>query len=285
MKTILFSILLSSALCFSQESIKGKIIDSGNGGTLAYVNIGIKDQGVGTVSNRNGQFLLELDQGVNVKERVIFSHIGFVQQEHSVSSLIGKNNIISMIPEPTLLNEVVVKPKAPKSKKLGRRGKGFGLMHHNFYSAHEKDIDDRLSKEMGMGFSLGKDCMLDALNFNITSNDFNTVKFRVNVYKITNGMPDGPLNTQDIIFEVVDGKLGWFKVDLISYGIYLEKELKKIVVSIQWLESVKMAGRSKYFSISTAMGTSKNFFYRDKAMDRWSKGKSKLSFYLDAACN
>ncbi len=283
-KAINMAIFLLATTAFAQQTISGKIIDSENKKVLAYVNIGIKDKSIGTVSDSNGIFNLKLTKSVNGKDKIVFSHIGYVQQEHGISTMLNNNNTIILDPETTVLNEVVLQFKAPKAKKIGRKRKGLGLMHSNFYSAYENSVDDRLSKEMGMRLPVNKDCKISGLNFNITSNDFKSLKFRVNFYRIKNGFPDEILNTDDVIFEIKNGHLGWFNVDLTKSDMYLEKDLKEVAVTIQWLESEKNDDNSKYFSISTAAATSKNFYYREKAMDKWLRGKSKLSFYLDAIC-
>ena len=56
-------------------------------------------------------------------------------------------------------------------------------MHTNFYTYEEKGVDDRLSKEIGMKFKLQNDCKINDLNFNITSNEFSSLKFRLNIYE------------------------------------------------------------------------------------------------------
>lgn len=157
-------------------------------------------------------------------------------------------------------------------------------MHSNFYSYYEKGVDDRLSKERGMKFKIRKNCHIKDLNFNITSNDFKSLKFRVNFYKIENGLPTDLKVQKNIIFEIKDNFLGWFKVDLEPYEIYLKEEVEEIAVTIQWLESVKADDKSKYFAISTASSPTHTAYFREKAMDSWNKGGQNLSFYLNAMC-
>ncbi|SNY95186.1 carboxypeptidase-like regulatory domain-containing protein [Flagellimonas pacifica] len=276
--------LLISCQVLSQETISGKIIDSESGLVLSYVNIGIADKGIGTISDIHGNFTLKLNEKVVLTDAIVFSHIGYDTRFIPVSVLMNSKGTIKLDSLETRLEEVVVKYKKPKAKKLGRSGKGLGTMHKNFYSYYEESVDDRLSKEMGVKFSIRKNCRVDALNFNITSNQFKSLKFRVNFYNLKNGLPDNLLNTRDIVFEIKNGQLGWFKVDLSSFDVYLEKEIEEVAVTIQWLESKKMNDKSKYFGISTKLATSKRFFYREKAMDKWFNGKSKPSFYLDAEC-
>lgn len=60
---ILISIIVSS----QDYKIKGLIVDSETEKTIEYVNIGISNKGVGTVSNENGLFSLKFH--VNVKKK------------------------------------------------------------------------------------------------------------------------------------------------------------------------------------------------------------------------
>lgn len=283
-KLIQLLIYLAVHFVFSQATLKGEILDAETSKPLAYVNIGIANKSVGTVSNAQGNFKLQLYDRVSSKDTIVFSHIGYAPRAIPVSVL--KNNKVTIKLEPleTRLEEVVVQYKRPKAKKMGRSNKGLGLLHQVFYTSYEKDVDDRLSKEMGVRMPVRKDCKVEALNFNITSNDFKSLKFRINFYTLKKGLPNELLNTRDIIFEIKEEHLGWFKVDLTPFDIFLEKELKEVVVSIQWVESEKANPKSKYFSISTKVASTKSCFFREKSMDKWRAMKSKPSFYLNAEC-
>lgn len=283
--SILF--IFISVIAYSQrEIISGKVWNFENNESLAYVNIGIENKTVGTVSNKNGEFKLLLNEKVTSKDTVIFSYLGFKTKKYLISELSKMKKPILLQPKNMELDEVVVNSKKIKlkSKKIGRTSKGLGLMHSNFYTYYEKDVDDRLSKERGMKFNIRKNCHINDLNFNITSNDFKSLKFRVNFYKIQDGLPTDLLVKENIIFEIKDNFLGWFTVDLEPYQIYFKEDIEEIAVTIQWLESVKSNKKSKYFSISTASSPMHTAYFREKAMDSWDKGDQNLSFYLNAMC-
>jgi len=284
LKLVMF-LTLCNLDCYSQEKIiKGEIKDIQNKTLLQYVNIGIANKGVGTVSNSKGVFLLNLNEKINKNDTIIFSHIGYKTKKIAITELKTSNNSVELEPEINNLNEIAVKFVKPKPKKIGRSSKGFGLMHFNFYSYYEKNVDDRLSKEIGMKFKLKKDCKINDLNFNVTSNEFKSLKFRLNFYKIENGFPSKIILKKDIIFEIKDGFLGWYNLDLKPFEIYLDKEMEDITITIQWVESVKMNENSKYFAISTAISPTETSFYRGKAMDSWTKIGQSLSFYLNTMC-
>lgn len=276
-----------SVIVYSQEKIiSGKVLNFENSEPLAYVNIGIKNKTVGTVSNSNGLFKLLLNDKVTSKDTVVFSYIGFKTEKYLISELKNTKEPILLQPKHMELDEVIVSSKKIKLKprKIGRTSKGLGLMHANFYSYYEKDVDDRLSKERGMKFKMRTNCHIKDLNFSITSNDFKSLKFRVNFYKIQDGLPTDLIVHQNIIFEIKDSFLGWFKVDLKPYKIYLKEETEEIAVTLQWLESLKENEKSKYFAISVASSPTHTAYFREKAMDSWDKGGHNLSFYLNAMC-
>lgn len=288
MKTFLSTIIvfLSLTTYSQQKKVSGNVWNSENNQPLAYVNIGIKNKTVGTVSNKKGLFELLLNDQVNLKDTVYFSYIGFNIEKYLISELQQLKKPILLQPKTTELDEVFISSQKIKlkPKKIGRTSKGLGMMHSNFYTSYEKDVDDRLSKESGMKFKMKRNCHIKDLNFNVTNNQFKSLKFRVNIYKIENGLPTDLIIQDNIIFEIKDGFLGWVKVDLEPYDIHLKKENEEVAVTIQWLESVKENKKSKYFSISTAASPLHTAYFRDKAMDNWDKGEQNLSFYLNAMC-
>ncbi|WET00994.1 carboxypeptidase-like regulatory domain-containing protein [Flavobacterium sp. YJ01] len=281
--TLVF-IFLSFGFYAQENIISGAIKDSKTNSSLEYVNIGIVNKNAGTISNEKGIFKLKLNEKVNQNDTIVFSHIGFESKKIMVNQLKLEKNLIEMTPSENTLKEVIVTFKKPKDKQFGRSSKGLGLMHFNFFTTLDKTVDDYLSRERGMEFRIKKDCKVTYFNFNITSNEFKSVKFRLNFYKVENGLPSKILIEKDIIFEVKDNKLGLFTVDLKPYDIYLDKEMGDIAVTIQWIESAKSDEKSKYFSISTAMSATENSFYREKNMSNWSKTGQSLTFYLNTLC-
>jgi hypothetical protein len=271
-------------MSFAQDAfITGKILDFEKKESIPYVTIGVLKKAIGTISNSDGDFKLRLKHGkFNVDDSVTFSCIGYKTQKHKISSLLNKENVIELNEEIISLEEIVVSNKKPKKKKIGRKVKGLGFMHWNFYNYYDQDVDDRLSRELGMQFNLRKDCEITGLNFNITTNQFKSVKFRLNFYKVENKKPTELLFKKDIVFEVKEGFLGWYKVDLKKYHLYVDKDVEDVAITIQWLESEKKNEKSKYFAVSASASPTSRVFFREQAMDKWVVKKSRISFYVDA---
>lgn len=77
---------------------------------MPYVNIGIPNEGVGTVSNEAGYYQLELPEHLQQKT-MRFSMVGFSEKEVFTSPSEEKHALIydiTLDPETTELNEVVV---------------------------------------------------------------------------------------------------------------------------------------------------------------------------------
>lgn len=74
MKNVIsFVFLLINCIAHSQEyEVTGKIINSKTQEKIEFVNIGISNKGVGTVSNENGLFNLKLNELVNTSDSIIF---------------------------------------------------------------------------------------------------------------------------------------------------------------------------------------------------------------------
>ena len=284
---IIFICLVLPVSGYTQDkTISGEVWNYEKNEPMAYVNIGIKDKAAGTVTNKNGLFKLLLNGNVTSTDTVVFSHVGFKTRKYLISTLKKNKEPILLEPKNMELDEVVVRSEKVvlKAKKIGRTSKGLGLTHSNFYTYYEKSVDDRLSKEKGMKLNIRRNCHIKDLNFNITTNDFKSLQFRINFYKIENGLPTDLIVQENIIFQIKDNFLGWFKVDLEPYDIRLKEEIDEVGVTIQWIESVKTNEKSKYFALSAASSPTHTAFFREKAMDTWSKGGQSLSFYLNAMC-
>lgn len=187
-KSILLFLVLAMpyvGLCQNRQ-LTGTVKSSSTSQSLPYVNIGISNKTAGTVSNEQGEFKLDLNEKVTLSDTVIFSYIGFKTEKYLVSDLSKQKPVIFLKPQSTVLDEVVLNTQKAtlKPKKIGRSSTGLGLMHSNFYTYDEKEVNDRLSKERGMKFKIRRTCHLQDLNFNITTNDFESLKFRVNIYKV-----------------------------------------------------------------------------------------------------
>ncbi|MBC8884125.1 carboxypeptidase-like regulatory domain-containing protein [Flavobacterium piscinae] len=90
----MFGIILITQIVTSQNILNGKILSKDNNEPISYVNIGIINKDVGTVSDENGDFELILVLGneyyvneTNEKDSILISSIGFKSQKFTVLEL------------------------------------------------------------------------------------------------------------------------------------------------------------------------------------------------------
>lgn len=281
----LFFLIFVSISAYAQDNItKGRIMDSESKQAIRYVNIGVWQKNIGTVSNENGQFQLSFPENVLPQDSIVFSHVGYRSIKYTRAQLLTIGGEIQLSPVSMVLPDVVVKPKKWSKKMLGRNGKGLGLMHYNFYTFYEKEVDDRLGKEAGILISPKRDCFLNELQMQISSNEFAGLKFRLNFYQVKDGIPTEPIFQKEIIFEIKDGFVGLYKLDLRPYQLYLSKDLGNVASTIQWVESKKARPNSKYFSLYSSLSANSSFVSRPKSMARWETSKQEVSISLLSEC-
>ena len=113
---ISFTVVLINFNSYGQtKKIVGEVRNSKS--NLAYVNIGIANKTVGTVSNAEGFFNLVLNEAVKPNDTVTFFYIGFKTEKYLVSELNKENNIILLSPEQIELNKAVVSSNKIKTGK------------------------------------------------------------------------------------------------------------------------------------------------------------------------
>ena len=243
--------------CLAQ-TISGKIIDANDKHELPYINVGIVGKGIGTVSDMDGKFTIQLPDSVS-SQTIKFSCIGYKSQSYIVKDLIkilNKNsNLILLEPNTFTLSQVVVKPKILKTKVLGNK--------NNNKSAMAGFKSNDLGSEMGTIMKLKKaPTYIENVNFNIAKNEIENLKFRVNIYSMKNGKPDSIL-LKEPIYVNTSIKSGTLSVDMKKYNIWVDTDY---LVSLEWIEDY---GPNKlYFCVGLM---DRNSMWRKTSQDTWQK--------------
>ncbi|MGQ7868634.1 SusC/RagA family TonB-linked outer membrane protein [Sunxiuqinia sp. sy24] len=108
---LLTALVLVSSFTFAQRSISGKIAEEATGEPLPGATILVPGTTIGTVSDFDGNYLLEVPAG---SEKLQFSMIGFEKQIIDITGLEVIN--VMMATETTALNEVVVTGYSTQSR-------------------------------------------------------------------------------------------------------------------------------------------------------------------------
>ncbi len=210
--------------------LKGKIVDPDKIG-LAYVNIGIANKNLGTVSQRDGSFQIKIYPEF-VSDSLTISMAGYQTRTVAISKLIHepKPLNISLKERFTELNEVVITKKTLPVKILGN------TTTSNFISV---GLPLKfLGSEVGVKINLGKNpVILKKFSFNISGNRLDTAVFRMNIYDIKKGLPFENILHKNILIHV--GKqTGLYTVNLTDYKLEMKGE---IFLSLEWIEGSSSA--------------------------------------------
>jgi hypothetical protein len=268
MKKLLILILVqfSINLSLAQDiEINGYVTDTLNN-PLGYANIGVLNKPIGTVSNLEGKFTLTIDKK-HLNDTLRISNLGFSQKDFIINQIIKKEGVfkIQLIEYFEELDEVVIKPKNLKSFK---DGKTKVKTKHQVIFANPDLPNINLGTEIGKKFKLGnkKKSYLTSFKFYIKDNNFEFVKFRINVYNIINNKPQKRLNQNNIFTSAKDSYTGWLEIDLSEYDLSVKEN---IIITVEWIEHSEKGDKLNLPIIIPSFGS--KHYYKFGAQNSWQK--------------
>jgi len=217
LKLLTITCLIVGSLC-AQNNFEGIVADIKTKEPLPFVNIGIINKNIGTVSNPNGFFNIPLNNPLK-EDSIRFSIIGYKSVCRSVFSFSNEfrnGDTILLEPEDITLPEVVLIDKNWTHKTLGCKTKSKRISAG--FSNNE------LGNEVGVVIPIkNSPTVLKSFNFHINQNLYDSIIFRVNIYSLNNGIPERSLLTENIIIQTKI-KSGQMKIDLRKYNIWVEED-------------------------------------------------------------
>ena len=280
---LILILILSFKISFSQSSytIAGVVVDSTNKKPLEYVNIGIFQKNIGTVSNNEGTFEIVIPFK-HKHDSLLFSSIGYKTKRVFIPDLLNRDtNKVFLKPKRINLDEVKI-----ISKKYTQKVKG--------NKTSNESIGLAISQSLGYGSEIGtliklpdKEVLLKDFNFHIYFNRPDSALFRLKIYSYNNGI-DTLLVNENIIFMIKNHYTGDYKKDLLKYHIVVNKD---IFVSIECLKEYthgydRKVNNDKFFYdriiISAKLLGSKSFV-REVSQGKWIKPEMSKSpgFWLN----
>ncbi len=241
------------------QEANGKLIDSETKVPVAYANIGVLSQGIGTVSDNKGRFSLAIPSAYD-EDTLVISIIGYEPLSSQVSAFKSDcangctlemkqidYKLESVEIESKALNRKVVGIDDPsESISIGFSGKNVGI-------------------EAGTYMKLKRPAYLDKVNIAVGNCEADSMFFRLNVYDVKRGMPNNNVLKRPIyLSRACEDIRKSFEVDLSEEGIYMEDDF------IVALENVKQDNIVKSFFFKGKM-FSKGIFYRYASQDDWQK--------------
>jgi hypothetical protein len=240
--------------------IKGKIVEEANGNGLAYVNVGIPDKNVGTVSGRDGSFEIRIDS-LMMADSLKISMVGYHSRSLALSEILkgSRTFTIALQQKTTPLQEVVVIQKKPETKTLGNKTTSTFVsvvLPLKF-----------LGSEIGIRIDLGKKpVFLKSFSFNVSGIRLDTATFRMNIYRFKNGTPQENLLQKNILVGV-GKRTGKYIVPLGDYKLLLKDD---ILISLEWIEGSASGSNNGAMFLSAAFLNSPTW-HRLTSQAKWKK--------------
>jgi len=242
----------------AQTFVIGQVVDAALKEPLPYVNIGLLNKNIGTVSDETGYFELEVNTEQNSRDTLRFSMIGFETKSYTLNDFINQNEIeVYLTEKSTALDEVILssKRKNYQTKILGNKTTSKAL-----YAAF---TSNKLGNEMGFIVRARKHPMiLKKFNISLVENDYGPIKFRLNIYDVLNGLPNKTLLTDNLFIETEESS-GIVSLDLTPYEIIIDQDF---FIAIEWIEDL---GPGKLYFSGGFFGAP--LFAREVSQGTWEK--------------
>lgn len=277
---LLTLLLLITAYSYSQ-CVKGKVIDSESKESLSFVNMGIVNTSIGTITDAKGEFELYISQ-VPADAELKITMIGYESKTISISELASDFCLIELKKTFVELKEI----------KVGFNGriKNVGNIRANNSAGVCGWGGTKFGKghELGLELDLGDNLVrLEELNLKMHKQSFATCVFRLHIREIENGLPVTELLHENIYFELTSPK-GWQNIELSDYNIVANG---KVALTIEWIKVsniiedklVKMNGSKKARPVVLFKSCNKDgrFFIRKGSEAPWKcQENSSPSFYI-----
>ena len=255
----LFVFLLSFTALNAQHIVQGRIIDAFTKEPLPFVNIGVLKKELGTVSNEDGFFFLEVPD-LFAKETLRFSMIGFDERDFQVADLeafLLSNNTLVLAEQTTFLEEVVLTAEKKWDTRVSGNSTTSKLLITGFTS-------NQLGNEIALFVKVKKTpAYIEGIQFSVVENIYPEVRFRVNVYSSDYRFPDENILKENI-FVTLKQSEGLISVDLKDYDILLDDD---VFISLEWIYE-DLGSEGLWFSAGVF---GKSIYARSTSQAEWKK--------------
>ncbi|SEL48408.1 CarboxypepD_reg-like domain-containing protein [Aquimarina amphilecti] len=220
-------LLVLSNVCWSQNLILKGIVKGANNEKLAYVNIGIKNKNIGTISDENGHFSIRIHEE-NQSDSLSFSFLGYKQRTIKVSDVVEKSIREFVLDQKLVsLDEVTIISKKTKEKKLGTTS----YVSFVVGDVRADNNQNNNIQEFAKKLKIKKPSRLLDVSIALSNVNIDAAKFRINFYNIKDNLPFEKIGASNIIIEkqIING---WNTFDLKKFDLKFENP---VFIAIEYL--------------------------------------------------
>jgi len=232
------------------KTYSGIIVDKKTKQPIAYANVGIPGKNIGTVSNEDGFFSLEVS---DIEDILKISCIGYYDYESLLKDFHNREiDTIYLKKSVVDLEEIIIKPKNLKTKVFGVKTKSQAIS--------AGFIGNAFGGEVGILMKNKHKAYLQKLYLNLTST-YDTLFYRINIYKKDESGEFVNVLTKPIYFEQ-PGNVSTrpLIIDLVPYNLQIEG---KFLVTMEFVKD--LGEGSLYFSAAFFRKT----YYRETSQSKW----------------
>lgn len=211
-------------LLVAQVSVEGVVLQDADNQPVPFVNIGIPDAGIGTVSGEDGKFILNVPDSLSLLR---FSAIGYRTVNLTARSLFEQPIVHLKTQAFTIPTVEITAERLGKDEILGRpvysRRRAIGL------------TGGQLGAEVGTQIAIRKPTLLREAHFAIRDRGEDTLLFRVNLYRMEDGIVKNKITPGNIIIESLIEE-GEMIVDLSPYHLTVDHD---VLLSLEWIKGYR----------------------------------------------
>jgi hypothetical protein len=256
--------LLVPGIIFGQPQ-KGQVLSGETKTGIAYANIGIIGKNVGTVSDESGNFSIELDN-IYKNDSIRFSMIGYESKTFLVAYF--KENSIKTIflnPKSYYLTEVKVFYHKTKQIRLGDPVVSDALK--SGFAAND------LGSELGIKVETKGQVKLEDINLNVATCTYDSVTYRLNIYRITGETEYKNILTEPIYISFSKDKIrNVLTFDLRKYSIIIEGNVLITLELYKDLGEGRLLFYTQFFTGLT--------YHKKTSEGSWTKAPGMIGMYL-----
>lgn len=266
-KAVLTLLVIMTPAIIVCQTYSGRILSSGTDAGIGFVNIGIVGKNIGTVSDIDGNFTIILDNDYD-NDSLKFSIIGYESKSLLVSDFKeNSNKKVYLSARSYNLKEVKVTYHKYKKLRLGNP-----VMTHDLRSGF---ADNELGSELGIKVHVRKQAILSDINLNVGICTFDSVTYRLNIYRVVNKIFYTNILTKPIYISFSKNEINNVIVyDLKKYSITVEGDILITLELYKDLGEGKLLFNTEFFTGIT--------YHRKTSQGKWTQSSGVIGMYLNS---